>query len=489
MADLFLDIRDRHIRAITAENGEKRFQRIYPLDSSESERGHSGQPSNQTRLREGELSGIIARIRTESPVGIEQAHLVLPNQDVTFATHRLPKMPQQEALKLVVRKTAEETHEEFPQIGLIPQSSEQNSQLWISEYVSTASLIDYKKEFDSARIKLKTVSTVLDSTLKAIAPVRESIFNAHAIFEINATSIEVYYVSASALLLHETLEINVEDDRKESQDPERIQKRRMFTVLDMLYHVNSQYLAANPMTPLQKVWLCGTDSTIPALGPALQDAMDVETSLLYDETDDPMTGCPFVVLQGLVKACADSSVVNFMHPDLLRRFPLRKKSGMLIYIATTLLAVAFVLTTEYRHTNLKKQVKLLDKASAEQKKSKAASDELAKSIDTLKKLTGSQIVLYPIFRDLAENLPEGVYLSSLDFTYKDSKSFLDLAASFRHSGDLGANKTLTKIMDSLSKSPGLLVNREPSITSTTKDDQTIVTVKLSCEVRPRDAAK
>jgi Tfp pilus assembly protein PilN len=489
MADLFLDIRNRAVRAIVAEQGEIRFQQAYPLDTQESENRNQALSGGQSKLREGELSGIIARIRTESSASIDQAHLILPNVNVTFATHRLPKMPHQEALKLVTRKTADQTKEELPQIGLIPMAIDQNSQTWLSEYIPTDILKDYKKEFDSAKVKLKTVSTIPEATLKTIDHIRESIFNAHAIFEINITYVEVYYVSASALLLHETLEISSDDTVMESKDPERILKRRMFTILDLLYHVNAQYLAANPMTPLEKIWLCGADANIPEMTSTLQDAMDVETFLLNDQPEDPVAGCRFAVLKGFMKACYDGKAVNFMHPDLLRRFPLRKKSGLLIYIATALLAGSFVVVTEYRHAGLQKKVKLLEKAASSQKASKAASDAVAKNIDTVKKLTSNQVVLYPIFRELATNLPEGVYLDSLTLTDKEGKTTLDLSASFRQSGDLGTEKTLTRLMAAVSQSPYLAVSREPVITTTTKDKQTVVTVKLSSEVRARDAAK
>lgn len=489
MADLYLDIRNRAVRAIVAESGAIRFQKAYPLDTPNNAHRDHAHSSSQSRIREGELSHIIGRIRTESPAGIDQAHLILPNTNVIFATHRLPRMPHQEALKLVVRKTAEETREELPQVSLIPMATEQNSQTWLSEYVPIGTLRAYKKEFDAARVKLKTVSTIPEATLKTIAHIRDSIFNAHAIFEINESFVEIYYVSASAVLLHETLEISIDEDRLESSDPDRILRRRMFTILDMLYHVNAQYLAANPMTPLEKIWICGSDANIPAIGSALQDAMDVDTSLLNDQPDDPVTGCRFAVLKGFVQACVDGSAVNLMHPDLLRRFPLRKKSGLLIYISMSLLAASVIGWTEYRHARLQKQVKLLEKAAAAQKASKSASDAVTKNLDALKKLTSSQVFLYPVFRELATNLPDGVFIDSLSYTNKDGLSAMELVASFRQSGDLGTKKTLTRLMEALQQSPSLSVNQEPSISTVIKDGQTNVTVKLSSEVRPRDTAK
>src|SRR6185369_9173789 len=294
MAELFLDIRDRHIRAIASENGVVLFQKAYPLKPVQAD-GHTRQDQQspeQASLLDGELEDILCRIRSEAGCNLEQAHLVLPSADFQFATHVLPRMPQQDALKLLTRKTVAGPGDESLQINLVPMAIEQNTQTWLTEYVTTATLKAYKKEFSNSRLKLKTVTSALDATLHAVAPIRESIFNAHAIFEVNTHSIETYYISATCLLFHESLEINETRDYKDELDAARNRKRRMFTILDLLYRINSQYLSSNPMNPLQKVWLCGTDDSISELATALQDAMDVETSLLpAGPMDDQVTEC------------------------------------------------------------------------------------------------------------------------------------------------------------------------------------------------------
>lgn len=492
MADLFLDIRDRHIRAIATENEVVRFQKAYPLKPAEG-RGHTRQdlPSaGHASLLEGELADILSRIRLDAGVSLDQAHLILPSADVQFTTHVLPRMPQQEALRLLTRKSVAKPGDESPQINLVPMALEQNNQTWLAEYITTDTLKVYKKEFGTSHLKLKTVTTALDATLHAVASIRESIFNAHAIFEVNTHSIAAYYISASCLLFHETLEINENSDYYDGLDAERNQKRRLFAILDLLYRINSQYLSSNPMNPLQKVWLCGTDASIPELVTALQDAMEVETSMLpAGQTDGQVTECQFIALKGLQKAYHDGVIVNFMHPDLLRRFPLRKKSGMLVYIATALLAAFFVITTEYRHIRLKEQAVDEKKALAAQKASQATSATFAKNLELLRKLSGSQVMFYPIFRELAMSLPDGVYLDSFSYLSKESRDTIDISATFLQSSGLGTQKTLTRLMEVMNRSPYLNHYREPSVTSSTRELKKAMTVKFTCEVNPLDSAK
>jgi hypothetical protein len=492
MADLFLDIRDRHIRALVAESEVVRFQKAYPLTTAEAKcgNGYDQKPAEHTSLFDGELADVLSRIRTDTGISLSNAHMIIPSADVRTDTHRMPRMPQQEALKLLKRKNAEKTGEEYPQINLIPLSVVQNSQEWLTEYVTTDTLKAYKKELRSAHLKLQTVTTALDATLHAVTSIRESIFNAHAIFEVNTHSIVAYYISASCLLFHETLAINETSDNKIEPDTERSQKRRMFSTLDLLYHINTRYLSSNPMIPLQKVWLCGTYAAIPDLVSALQDAMGVETSLLpAGQTNDQATECQFIALKGFHKACNEGVLVNFMHPDLLRRFPLRKKYGILVYIVTVLLGALLIFTTECRHYRLKKQAADEKKHLVAQKTSQAASAAFAKNLDLLRKLSGNQIVFYPMFKELAMNLPDGVHLDSFGYTSKDNRDSIDISASFAHSSDLGTQKTLTRLMEVLNRSPYLSHYREPAVISSTRELKKTMTVKFTCEVLPRDTAK
>lgn len=492
MADLFLDIRDRYIRAIAAENGVVRFQKAYPLEATESNgrNGQDEQPARNAGLLEGELAAVLSRIRTEAGVSLDQTHLVLPSADVRFSTHVLPRMPQQDACKLLSRKITAEADDENPQISLVPMAVEKNNQTWLAEYVTPETLKAYKKEFSASRLKLKTVTTALDATLHAVAAIRESIFNAHAVFEINTHSIVAYYISSSCLLHHETLELAELIDFANGSDTERNLKRRMFTILDLLYRINSQYLSANPMTPLQKVWICGTDTSIPELVIALQDAMDVETSMLAaGQTDDQVSESTFFVLNGLQKAYQDGAVVNFMNPDLLRRFPLRKRSGMLVYLATTLLAAWFVISTEHHHSRLKQQAANEKRTLAALKSSQTTSAAFAKNLELLRKLSGEQVIFYPILRELAMNLPDGVFLDSLNYSSRDSLDTLEISATFLQTSDLGTQKTISRLMETMNRSPHLKNHREPSISSSTRDSKKSMTVKFTCEVTPRDSAK
>ena len=486
MVDLFLDIRDRLVRAIVSDNGAVLFQQTYPQSPSKAMPAGDRKEHTFERLphNPGELSELIATIRSEANVNLEHAHVILPSAVIHKDAHRLPRMSQQDALTLLTRKLSEKFGEETPQISIIPMGIEQNHQEWLVEYVPSVAIRELKSELSRARIKLKSATSALDATLHAITRIRESIFNAHAIFEINPSGIEAYFVSSTSLLLHETLSLHSDDELHPQMDESRAQKRRIFTILDMLHRINSQFQSAHPMTPLQKVWLCGTEPNIEELSTTLQDAMDIETVLLTNDGNNA-----FVALHGFMDAYNKGRLTSMIHPDLLRRFPLRKKTGLLVYVLTALLTIIVVITTEYRHHKLTDKATAARKNLAAQKASQAASASFAKNLDLLRKLSGSQIVFYPIFRELAMNLPEGVYLESFVFTNKDTIDTVEMTASFLQTTDLGTRKTLTRLMDSLKQSQYLKIHREPSVTSVTKNSTKTMVMKFTCEVRPVDTAK
>jgi hypothetical protein len=153
------------------------------------------------------------------------------------------------------------------------------------------------------------------------------------------------------------------------------------------------------------------------------------------------------------------------------------------------LAASIVITTEFRHIRLHKQAVNEKKALAAMKASQAASAAFAKNLDLLRKLSGNQVIFYPIFRELAASLPDGMYLDSFSYLSKDSRDTIDISATFPQTGNLGTQKNLTRLIEILNRSPYLKHYREPSVISTSRGPEKIMTIKFTCEVTPLDTAK
>ncbi len=481
MAELFLDIHDtRCVRALISDNGAVVFKNSYHL------RGHHSPADADTPAPpvESWLPDILATIKSECGTRIDQVHLVLSSSDVDSSTHKLPNMPADDARKLISRKIFNTSDDDAPRLHLIPMSVDQSGQEWRAECIQPETLKSYGKIFSAARLKLKSVCTALDAMLLAATDLRESIFNAHAIIEINSSTVEIFYLSATNLLSHESLTLSAEEELPEENGGEQSSKKRTFALLDLLYHANSRYTTEFPMIPVQKVWLCGTDSTITDLSAVLLDAMDVETQLLADIEESV-----YVPLTGLLKGHLAGRSVNLISPDMLRRFPLRKQSGMLVYVVTALLSLLFVVNTEQRHRRQEKRALANKNALAAQKNNQAAMTAITKNLEQLRRLTGGQITFYPIFKELAMNLPDGTYLDSFNFSGKENQDSIELTVVFPHTNDLGTRKTLSRLTDVMKQSPYLSRYRDPSIVSTATGQKKIMTVKFTSEVKPHDTEK
>jgi len=493
MASLLLDIRYRIVdAAVVGDAHEMRFQKSYDMGSLEQgeseDEDHRG-AKRRAVWQEGELADLISLIKQDADAAFDQVHIVIPDNDIRVSHQRLPRMPYPEALKTVTRKIAEESKEELPQVAIIPMMNDQKHQTWLVEYIPTSTLKAYKREFAGLRLKLRTVTTGINTVMYALAPLREAIFNAHAIFEFKNRHVNAYYVSSSNLLLHESLPIPQGDEREGHQDQERATKRRIFSILDLVYQINSQYLSANTQTPLQKAWVCCAEEMAGDLVAAVQDAMDVDTALLCSDSGETPVSGSSIALSGLLKGLQNGTVANFMHPELQRRFPLRKKSGLIIYATTLLIAFGVVAMTEMRHKQLLRKLVLQKQALDAQKNTSTVSSATAKSIDLLKQLTGDQISFYPILREFAMNLPDGIYIESFNFSQKEKNHSIELLATLRYSDDLGTQKPLTRLLEMINSSDYLVRTSEPTITVTSQDKQKVVAVKLTCEAKTRDQKK
>ena len=222
MNALIIDIRDTCLRAALSNDGVLEYCRTFdfepltPLTETGADTGE--EPTRKHPLAEDNpyliyfdteeknpwdlaLKQIIGQIRSDIKNSIDSTHLIIPSDEVTIATHQLPKMSRQDAQKLIGRKITAETKEEFPPFTIIPAASDQKTQTWCSLYVPTATLRDYHKAFSACRMRLSSITTPVNAMIDAFRSVREAIFNAHAIFEIQRGFIEAWSTTTGAPLV------------------------------------------------------------------------------------------------------------------------------------------------------------------------------------------------------------------------------------------------------------------------------------------------
>jgi hypothetical protein len=442
---------------------------------------------------ESALKDIIKQIRSDISSSIDSYHLILPSNDVTIATHQLPKMARTDALKLIGRKISAESKEEFPPFSIIHGASDQKTQTWCSLYVPTTTLRDYQKAFSSCRVRLTSITTPINAMIDAFYSVREAIFNSHAIFEIQRGFVEAFYISADGIFHFERLpyassanilDVNIEE-------AEKSQKQKIFKIINTIFSVNFHYQTDHPNTPVQMAWVCGLESDLDEIATALKDAMGIEVGI----APAMPTGLPeesgYVPLAGYAAALQNNYATTYAAADFFRRFPLRKTSGMLIYAVTGCAALLAITLTELEYQKLRKQVKQ-SQQTVDPKQNKNRTPTVttyAKNLDALKKITSRQLAYYNLFRELATELPDGIFLENLEFHLKEDKGTIDITFLARIDDKIADTMLLTKLMSMLDRSPALKNHREPAISVFTREKERFFKIIVTSEVSQLDTKK
>lgn len=483
MNTLIVDIRESVVRAIISQEGGPRYHRVFR---------HSGlEEGDETASGEGmSLPEILKTIRSESGCFIESAGLILPPEQVHLSKHTTAKVSVSDAEKIIGRKIVAESKEEYPPFSILPGASDQKTQTWQSLYVPTATIKHYQKIFRANRIKLKSITTPVNAMLEAFKSVRETIFNADAVFEISAGYVEAYYISSDGILHTECLSYLGGGKLAESgvNDPEKMLKQLMFKIINTIFKINSHYQLANPQTPVQLAWVCGEISGLDEIAEALKEAMSVEVAIapsIQSGMDDENAYVPLIAFAAALEG---GTAVSYAAADFFKRFPLRKTYGIAIYSITSLMALLAMILTEREYQSLRTQVEPLTQGSAKGQAAKVVPSYL-KNLETLKKLTSQQFLFYPLFRELANDLPDGIVLESLDYRFKDDKGTIVVTALAPLGVKGNGSELPGRLMALFHHSPSLQNYREPAISTVTKEKDQYLKIVFTSEVKPLDATK
>lgn len=513
MNTLIIDIRENGLRALLSNDGLPEYCRTFDFEATplpdtdtrhteETTIRHTPASDNpyllyydtgKTNAWNLVLNQIIKEIRSDVKSSIDSTHLIIPFDEVRIATHQLPKMSHADSLKLIERKVSAESKEEFPPFSIIPASSDQKTQTWFSLYIPSITLKDYRKAFASCQLRLSSITTPVNAMINAFQSVRDAIFNTYAVFEIHRGFVEAYYITVDGILHFERLPYAKTSASPDggAEEADKSQKLKLFKIINTIFRINSNYQSTNPQIPVQMAWVCGLESGLADIAEALKEAMGIDVATAPTKP----TGLPdesgYVPLSGFASALLHGSATSYSAADFFRRFPLRKTSGIFIYAISACAALLTFTLTEREFRNLTKQAKQLQQATDSKtgRSRSSAASAYTKNIEALQKLTSRQIVFYNLFRELATELPDGLYLENLEFQLKDNKGIINITAFSRLDDKLAETMLLSKYMAMFDRSPHLKNHREPNITVIAREKERLLKITVTSEVSPLDTTK
>lgn len=514
MTKLILSISDNYLRVLLNRDGNFEYCRTFDIQPLKMSQASSDETEKSVEVEDTAVSAfnspylifydqkdenqnpwgqvlkkIVKQIKSEINQHVDSIHLIMPSFEVEIDSHQLPKMSNADVEKIVARKITAETKDEFPPVKLLPSESDPKIQNWFSLYIPTTTINDYRKIFASAGIKLSTITTHIHAMIDAFRSVKEAIFNAHAIFEIQRGVVEAYYISNDGLLHFQKMTYTSNDASEDAteEDKEKSQKHKIFKIINTVFGINSYYHIDHPNIPVQMVWVCGLESGLEDIAAALKDAMGVEAGIAPAIPTGNENETGYVPLIGYASALQDGVATNYTTPSFWQRFPLRKTYGVAIYSLTAFASLIAVMKTEQEYKKIRRELPF-EMQQQKGKKMVAApiKDDASylKNLDAIKKKTANQFVFYDLFRELANNLPESVHIDSLEYSFKDDKGVVSITAFCKLSPK--GDNSLQLFMNMLDASPNLKSHQEPTVSTVKKGDENFLKVVITAEVKPFD---
>ncbi|MEK6743458.1 MAG: hypothetical protein AABZ15_07610 [Nitrospirota bacterium] len=440
-------------------------------------------------LQDKALAGkVLADIGSESGVKLDKAHLILPAEDVAVSIQRTPLMSGADAEKVIRRRMVKETGDASPILGVYPAvSGGGDRQAFIVETVKRDPLSSLVGFFGDLGIRIQTASTALPSNLKALHQIQGEALHAIALLEITKDYIELTALMGAQVLFYHKMSIPPVDREKELEEgktPERIAKLQVYRTAELVYTAHAAYQHDHPDTPLAKLWIAGSGSTLSGISDVVKESTGFDVSQLNTFGESVEDGYLYTALHGLALGLLDGTAVNYLPRDLSWQLPLGKTARMATAgaIGLVLIVTAFAMETQYGRTKALLETRLRESTAREQPGK--GTDPYLRNRQYLTRLMSSQTAWYPMLGYLAEKTPDGVYIGGLTFQVRQEIPSLEIDFVTPYPSQVGTNKLLTRIIAMIDGFSGLRRRGEPSISIIGQGGDKLLHFKVACEVTP-----
>jgi hypothetical protein len=406
---------------------------------------------------------------------------------VKIKTYKLQKLSLEDARMVVKRRIILEEGIEDPVFHLRPYGSGGRHQEFIAAIIDPEGLKKYVMRLSGYGIKVKMLSTSFHSNLKAFESIKSDTPQTCAIFEVGADSIEIMVVSPSRIIAYEILPVSPEEAEGplEERDIERIQKKRLYGIIDALFKFMISYRENSADTPIERVLLCGLVDNVEKIAGAIEEAIGIQQASLWEPFGEAVPdGAKFTALYGFSLGVSDGTAVNLISAELTGRKRTRiSRAAMTVFFClyiAVLVSVCFIAETRYKNSKKILEAEIKEKqALALISEGAGGSPEFKES---LRRLAVKQTPLYEVFRYLGNNLPEGVSLEEIVFKQEGQDEILQMRFVSKYDVNVGRNKYFTGAIDSLSSSGRLSLVKEPTFSVSSDAKNSLIHFQITCKV-------
>ena len=474
MKNIFLDLRGHALRTLVAE-GEtvaylKHFDK-FSLDDVE----HADR--------------ILSEISSDIGMKLDKIHCILPSEDTAVAVYSLPVMSRSDAEKVIQRKLVKDTNVPLPIYNILSMGALGDKQAYIVETIKRETIERYQTFFRERKIEVKTFTTALHANLKAAGKANIDPSLTTAILDIGHDIIEMTVLSHDRVLSYGKAAVHSLDIEKELQSgktTDRIEKMRVYRVVEAVFNAQSDYKKSYPDDPVQAFLVCGTGGGLTGIHEALTESLNVSSAALDTFKTTVTDGFQFTALHGLALSVLDGTAVNYLPRESAVKLPLASlnKNALITTLSIyAIIIVALVSIVELRYRTAKRSLDAKTPSGQVGNLGPLGTDPYVVHGAYLKGLLAKQVGWNGIFGYLADNTPDGVYINSLTTNQQSGGRSLEIDFVTSSYTEVGRSKLLSKITAMIDRSGLLKRTGEPVISVTSNQAKAkLLHLKVTCEV-------
>jgi hypothetical protein len=473
MKNVFLDLREHALRVLVIENEAVTYVKGFAKFSLD-------EPGNAEQ--------VLAEISRDAGVKLDRVHCIMSSEEVSVSTYRLPAMSLADADKVIRRRLIKETGVPSPLFSILPTGSGGEKQTYLVETIKQETIERYVNFFRSRKIMVKTISTALHANLKALKKFTSELLQTTAILDIGNDIIEMTVFSHDHVVSYgkaAIIPLDVEKELQSGKTLERINKMRVYRVVESVFNAQSDYNKDFPDAPIQNLWVCGTGGALEGLHDALIESMNVAVAPLNTFKETIAEGYQFTALHGLALALSDRTAVNYLTRKMEKQLS-AYAFGRTAVITTACIYVLVIIATtgllELKHKEAKQLLE--EKTRAEQARRFDSRDTDPYFIHGayLKSVLARQVSWYEVLGYLADNTPDGVYINGLALKQQSALPLLEIDFVSPYSSEVGGHKVLTKIVAMIDRFRPFRRIGEPILSVTKQEKNKLFHFKVTCEV-------
>lgn len=309
MDSLNIDLRDNYLRILFIHGGRVRYSGIVENFSISDEKS-----ARETLLSELRKAGIKRG----------KVNIIIPSEYLRRRLFHLPLMELTDTKKLIKRELTKEFKGKEFVFGIrrliSPKETREIAQDIVAEYCGVDPVNSIVVFFENCGFRPEIVTSSLEGNLRAFNKFRPETEGNEAVIEIGSNSMEVIVVNNGRPVKYENVlipPIHEEDIKKEGLPAERVEKMRLFRIVDALYNSLMPYRERSIEEKLSKLWICGIGGLIEGISAAISDGIGVGVDLLDPFGPELENGFVFSAISG-VSSIQRGDVYLDLIPEALR---------------------------------------------------------------------------------------------------------------------------------------------------------------------------